>query len=43
MNILALDLGSHLGYAILSDEKVISGTKKLKNNSFGQRFSEFIK
>ena len=43
MNILALDLGSHLGYAILSDEKIISGTKKLKNKTFGQRFSEFIK
>ncbi len=43
MNILALDLGTHLGYAILSDEKIISGTKKLKNKTFGQRFSEFFK
>jgi len=43
MNILALDLGTHTGYAILSDEKIISGTKKLKNKTFGQRFSKFIK
>ena len=43
MNILALDLGTHFGYAILSDEKIISGTKKLKNKTFGNRFSEFIK
>lgn len=43
MNILALDLGTHLGYAILSDEKIISGMKKLKNKTFGQRFSEFFK
>lgn len=42
MNILALDLGSHLGYAILSNEKIISGTKKLKNNTFGQRFLDFL-
>ncbi len=43
MNILAFDLGSYLGYAILSDEKIISGTKKLKNKTFGNRFSEFFK
>ncbi len=42
MNILALDLGSHLGYAILSNEKIISGTKKLKNKTFGQRFLDFL-
>ena len=42
MNILALDLGTHFGYAILSDEKIISGTKKLKNKTFGQRFLEFL-
>ena len=43
MNILALDLGTHLGYAILREKEIISGTKKLKNKTFGQRFSEFIK
>ncbi len=42
MNILALDLGTHFGYAILSDEKIISGTKKLKNKTFGQRFLDFL-
>ncbi len=43
MNILALDLGTHLGYAILHEKEIISGTKKLKNKTFGQRFSEFLK
>ena len=42
MNILALDLGTHLGYAILYEKEIISGTKKLKNKTFGQRFLDFL-
>lgn len=42
MNILALDLGTHLGYAILHEEEIISGTKKLNNTTFGQRFLDFL-
>jgi len=42
MNILALDLGTHLGYAILHEKEIISGTKKLKNKTFGQRFLDFL-
>ena len=41
MNILALDLGSKLGFAIYSNDSIESGTKKLSRKTFGSRFSEF--
>lgn len=41
MNILALDLGTKCGYAILRNGDVESGTKKLPKKTFGSRFSEF--
>ena len=41
MNILAIDIGTRFGYAILCCGEILSGTKKLNNKTFGQRFSEF--
>jgi Holliday junction resolvasome RuvABC endonuclease subunit len=32
MNVLALDLGTRTGYAILTDERIIIGTRKLKHD-----------
>ena len=45
MSLLALDLGTSLGFAILNDGKFISGTKKLGTykEKFGERFYEFRK
>jgi Holliday junction resolvasome RuvABC endonuclease subunit len=45
MNILALDLGSKLGYAILKDEHISIGTKKLLHNksASGVRFLDFYR
>lgn len=41
MNLLALDLGTATGYAILEEDRISYGTHKLPNKTFGQRFSEF--
>lgn len=43
MAILALDLGTSLGFALFKDGKFISGTKKLgtSKEKFGARFHEF--
>ena len=41
MNILALDLGTKTGYAILYNGGISSGVKKLPKKTFGSRFSEF--
>ena len=43
MTLLALDLGTSLGFAIFKDGKFISGTKKLGTykEKFGARFHEF--
>lgn len=43
MTLLALDLGTRLGFAIFKDGKFISGTKKLGTykEKFGARFHEF--
>ena len=43
MTLLALDLGTSLGFAIFKDGKFISGTKKLGTykEKFGERFHEF--
>lgn len=41
MNILALDLGTKTGYAILYNGEISSGVKKLPQKTFGSRFSEF--
>ena len=43
MSLLALYLGTSLGFAILNDEKFISGTKNLGKyqEQFGERFYEF--
>lgn len=45
MTLLALDLGTSLGFAILKDNKFISGTKKLSKYKelFGERFYNFRK
>ena len=45
MALLALDLGTDCGFAILNDGKFISGTKKLGKyrEQFGERFYEFRK
>ena len=45
MNILALDLGTSMGFAIYKNWKFISGTKKLGTykEKFGERFYEFRK
>lgn len=40
--ILALDLGTNLGFASLKDDKISSGFIKLKNNKTGERFSDFF-
>jgi Holliday junction resolvasome RuvABC endonuclease subunit len=43
MNILALDLGTHTGYAIYENGSIQSGTKKLRHNknALGLRFLDF--
>ena len=41
MNALGLDLGSKTGYAILQDEKIECGTKKLRTSTPGSRFCDF--
>ena len=43
MKLLALDLGTNIGFAIFKDGKFISGTKKLGTykEKFGARFHEF--
>jgi Holliday junction resolvasome RuvABC endonuclease subunit len=43
MNVLALDLGSRTGFAILKDERIIIGTRKLKHDkrASGRRFLDF--
>lgn len=43
MALLALDLGSHCGFAIFKNDEIISGTKKLRieKKKFGGRFLEF--
>jgi len=41
MNILALDLGTKTGFAILFGDTIKSGTKKLSKKTFGSRFAEF--
>lgn len=43
MNILALDLGTSTGFAILKDGTIISGTKKLRQSksASGLRFLDF--
>ncbi len=43
MTLLALDLGTNMGFAIFRDGKFISGTKKLGTyrEKFGARFHEF--
>jgi Holliday junction resolvasome RuvABC endonuclease subunit len=45
MNILALDLGTRTGYALLKDEHISIGTKKLLNNksASGARFLDFYR
>lgn len=42
MNILALDLGTRFGFAILFNGTFLSGTKQL-SKAFGRRFAEFQK
>lgn len=43
MALLALDLGSHCGFAVFKNGEIISGTKKLRidKKKFGGRFLEF--
>lgn len=41
MNVLALDLGTKTGYAILYNGEISSGVKKLPQKTFGSRFAEF--
>ncbi|MDR1235394.1 MAG: hypothetical protein LBJ96_00140, partial [Holosporaceae bacterium] len=43
MNVLALDLGSHLGYAVYKNGEIICDTKKLRHdkNASGIRFLDF--
>ena len=43
MALLALDLGSHCGFAVFRNGEIISGTKKLRidKRKFGGRFLEF--
>ncbi len=43
MALLALDLGSHCGFAVFKNGEIISGTKKLQidKRKFGRRFLEF--
>lgn len=43
MALLALDLGSHCGFAVFKDNEIISGTKKLRidKKKIGWRFLEF--
>ena len=45
MTLLALDLGTNMGFAIFKDGKFISGTRKLGTykEKFGARFHEFRK
>lgn len=45
MTLLAIDLGTRVGYAILKGNKLISGTKKLGRYKelFGERFCDFHK
>jgi Holliday junction resolvasome RuvABC endonuclease subunit len=45
MTLLALDLGTSMGFAILKDNKFISGTKKFAKykEQFGERFYNFRK